>query len=285
MTFRSYVQLLKLRIGFTIALTAAIGYLAVAEQVSASQLGLLVLAMLLGSTSSSVFNHFYDRDIDRMMERTATRPLASGQMGRPRDILWLAGGLLVAGLALALSTFNWVVAVHLFLGAFFYGIVYTVWLKRRTWVNIIIGGAAGSFAVLAGAAAVDPSIWMLPWLLALTLFLWTPSHFWALAIMLKDDYARANVPMLPCVVGCEKTARYIFINSLLLVGSTLLPVAFGQLGLVYGAGAAAIGAWFLWLNWRLVKEPTNAVARVNFFASMQYLMGIFIAVLVDKHLM
>ncbi|MBF0092914.1 MAG: protoheme IX farnesyltransferase [Alphaproteobacteria bacterium] len=284
MTFRSYVQLLKLRIGFTIALTAAIGYLAVAENVSGSQLGLLVVAMLLGSTSSSVFNHFYDRDIDCMMERTAMRPLASGQMERPRMVLWLAAALLVAGVSMAAILFNWVVAAHLFLGAFFYGIVYTVWLKRRTWVNIIIGGAAGSFAVLAGAAAFDPAIWLLPWMLALTLFLWTPSHFWALAILLKDDYARANVPMLPCVVGEARTARYIFINTLLLVGSTLLPVAFGQLGWVYGAGAAMIGAWFLWLNWRLIKEPTREVARINFFASMQYLMGIFIAVLVDKHL-
>lgn len=284
MTVRSYIQLLKLRIGVTIALTAVIGYMSVATQVNASQVALLIVAMLLGSTSSSVFNHFYDRDIDRLMERTCKRPLASGALARPVMVLWLAAVLLVAGVGLALATFNWMVATHLFLGVFVYGIVYTVWLKRRTWVNIVIGGAAGSFAVLAGAAAVDPSIWLLPWLQALTLFLWTPSHFWALAIVLKDDYQRANVPMLPCVMGDARTAKYILVNSAMLVASSLLPVAFGELGVVYGVGAGGAGAWLLWQNWRLFKTPTKAMARVNFFVSMQYLMALFLAVVLDKHM-
>ena len=285
MTFMGYVQLLKLRIGITIALTAVMGYAAVAKEISLNQMGLLVLAMFLGSASSSVFNHFYDRDIDRMMKRTANRPLASGAMARPRMALVMAAALMVAGVGMAGFIFNWAVALHLFLGAFFYGVVYTVWLKRRTWLNIVIGGAAGSFAVLAGAAAVDPSIWLLPWLLALTLFLWTPSHFWSLAILLKEDYNRAGVPMLPCVVGDEKAAKYIFINSLLLVGSTLLPFAFGELGWLYFVGAVAFGAHFLWLNWNLLSEPTHAWARRNFLGSMQYLVGLFLAVMLDKHLL
>ncbi|MBF0562367.1 MAG: protoheme IX farnesyltransferase [Alphaproteobacteria bacterium] len=283
MTVKSYMELLKLRIGFMIALTAVVGYLAVAEHVSPMKIAVLTVTMVLGAASASVFNHFYDRDIDRLMARTAGRPLASGKLSHPFRILWLSAGLLVAGMALALSTFNWVVAAHLFLGSFFYGIVYTVWLKRRSWVNIIIGGAAGSFAVLAGAAAVDPSIWMLPWLLALTLFLWTPSHFWSLAITLKEDYRRAGVPMLPCVIGDAKTAKYIMFNTLLLVGSSLLPFAFGQLGRLYAAGAVAVGLWFLWLNWRLVKDPSRTMARINFMGSMQYLLTIFIAVFVDRH--
>lgn len=207
MTLGGYIQLLKLRIGVTIALTAVMGYAAVAETISINQVVLLVVAMFLGSASSSVFNHYYDRDIDLLMKRTAGRPIASGAMGRPKLALWLAAALMIAGVGMAMFIFNWAVALHLFLGAFVYGVVYTVWLKRRTWVNIVIGGAAGSFAVLAGAAAVDPNIWLLPWLLALTLFLWTPSHFWSLAILLKEDYNQAGVPMLPCVVGDQKAAK------------------------------------------------------------------------------
>lgn len=283
LSVRAFLQLLKLRIGLTIALTSVVGYIAVASHINGPHLAMLALAMLLGSASSSIFNHFYDRDIDRLMHRTLHRPLASGAVERPERVLWLAAALLVAGVTLAVTTFNWVVALHLLLGTFFYGVVYTVWLKRRTWLNIVIGGAAGSFAVLAGAAAVDPSIWLLPWLLALTLFLWTPSHFWALAILLKEDYERARVPMLPCLVGEARTARYIFINSLLLVGSALLPWFAGELGTVYGVGAAVAGGWFLWLNWKLVRAPTRAMARTTFLGSMQYLLLVFIAVFLDKH--
>ncbi|MDR3440281.1 heme o synthase [Telmatospirillum sp.] len=284
MTIRSYVELMKLRIGLMVALMAVMGYVAVADRVDPLRLAVLSLAMLLGSASSSVFNHFYDRDIDRLMTRTCRRPLARGQSGRPGHVLWLAGFLLVAGCGLALMAFNAVVALHLFLGAFFYAIVYTVWLKRRTWLNIVIGGAAGSFAVLAGGAAVDPGRWLLPFLLSITLFLWTPSHFWSLAILLKDDYVLANVPMLPVVHGDKATAKAILINSVLLVASSLLPVAFGVLGWAYGVGAAGFGCWFLWNNGHLLRTPTHAWARKNFFGSMIYLVGLFAAVLIDVNL-
>lgn len=284
MTIRSYVELMKLRIGAMVALMAVMGYVAVADRINPLQLVVLAVAMLLGSASSSVFNHFYDRDIDRLMARTCRRPLASGQTSHPLHVLWLAGVLLVAGCGLALLWFNAVVALHLFLGAFVYGIVYTVWLKRRTWLNIVIGGAAGSFAVLAGGAAVDPGRWLLPFLLSITLFLWTPSHFWSLAILLKEDYAKAGVPMLPVVRGDKATADAIFVNSLLLVASSLLPVAFGKLGWVYGVGALAFGGRFLWTNWAMRNDPSRLWARKNFLGSMTYLLGLFIAVLVDVNL-
>ena len=178
MQLRGYLELMKLRIGFLIALTAMAGYAAIAHQVDAAQLAILFLAMLLGSSGSAVFNQFYDRDIDRLMPRTAQRPLAAGTLGDPRRALWFAGALTLSGALIAVLAFNWIVALHLLLGAFVYSVVYTVWLKRRHWTNIIIGGGAGSFAVLGGAAAVDPSNWLLPTLMAITLFLWTPSHFW-----------------------------------------------------------------------------------------------------------
>ncbi len=283
MRIRSYIQLMKLRIGFLIALSAMAGYAAVASHVDARQLAVLFIAMLLGSSGSAVFNQFYDRDIDGLMPRTAKRPLVNGTAGDARAALLFAAVLLVGGCALAVLAFNWVVAAHLFLGAFVYGVVYTVWLKRRHWTNIIIGGAAGSFAVLAGAAAVDPNLWLLPALMAITLFLWTPSHFWALAILIKDDYAKAGVPMLPVVAGDAACAKWILANTVALVGSALLPVAFGQLGWLYAAISTAFGLRFLWLNVKLVRDPSPAWARRNFLFSMQYLAGVFLAVVIDKH--
>ncbi|TAL00521.1 MAG: protoheme IX farnesyltransferase [Rhodospirillaceae bacterium] len=284
MQLRSYLELMKLRIGFLIAVTAMAGYAAIAHHVDAGKLAFLFLAMLLGSSGSAVFNQFYDRDIDRLMPRTAKRPLAAGMMVDPRNALWFAGGLLITGALIAVLAFNWVVAIHLLLGAFVYGIVYTVWLKRRHWTNIIIGGAAGSFAVLGGAAAVDPHIWLLPTLMAITLFLWTPSHFWSLAILIKDGYIAAGVPMLPVVVGDKACARWIFGNTVLLVISALLPVLFGLLGPIYAVISLGFGLRFLWLNWLLVKDPSHVLARRNFLFSMQYLAGVFLAIVIDRHL-
>lgn len=284
MGLRDYIQLLKLRIATMIALTALTGYAAVADRMEPGAMALLALAMVLGAGSSAIFNHFYDRDIDRLMTRTAGRPLAKG-IAQPHTVLWVAAVLLALGLGLALGAFNGAVALHLFLGVFFYAVVYTVWLKRRTALNIVIGGAAGSFALLAGAAAFDPTLWLLPMLLAVTLFLWTPSHFWSLAILLKEDYRQAGVPMLPVLVGEVVTARVILGNSILLVGSSLLPWALGLLGAVYGVLAVACGAGLLWTNLRLVATPDRTWARRNFLASMPYLLGLFIAVFLDKHVM
>jgi heme o synthase len=279
---RGYLELMKLRIGFLIALSAMAGYAAVAPKVDGWQLLILFIAMLLGSSGSAVFNQYYDRDLDRLMPRTANRPLAAGTLGE-ENALWFAGILLVTGCVIALLAFNWVVAIHLFSGAFVYGIVYTVWLKRRHWTNIIIGGAAGSFAVLAGAAAFDASQWLLPTLMAITLFLWTPSHFWSLAILIKDDYAKAGVPMLPVVRGDAETSKWILANTIALVISALLPTLFGQLGVIYAVVSTLFGARFLWLNWKLVQDPSPVLARRNFLFSMQYLAGVFLAVVVDKH--
>ncbi len=281
MPFRSYIELLKMRIGVMIALSAVMGYCAIAHHIDGVQVVVLSAAMMLGSAAASVFNHWYDRDIDRIMERTRNRPLAADALKRPERVLLIAAVLLVAGVTLAWLAFNAMVALHLFLGVFFYAIVYTVWLKRRTWLNIVIGGAAGSFAVLAGAAAVDPDRLLLPLLLAAVLFLWTPSHFWALAIMIKDDYARAALPMLPVLVGDSVTARVIFANSLLMVAVAALPWWLGELGAIYGVLSILLGLSLLWCNWQLIRMPNRAWARRNFFASMQYLAALFVVVLLD----
>lgn len=281
-----YIQLAKPRIGIMIALTAVTGYLATVQQgqIDWSHIALLALAMMMGSAASSIFNHFYDRDIDRLMTRTSTRPFAAGAVNAPGLVLAIAVGLLVLGCVLATLVFNPAVATHLFLGAFIYAVVYTIWLKRRNWLNIVIGGLAGSFAILAGAAAVNPEQWFLPMLLAIFLFFWTPSHFWALAIRLKDQYAAAGVPMLPVVLGNEKTAKYIFINSLFLVASSLAPWFLGELGHIYGGGALILGVYLLNKNIQLLKDVSDKNAMSNFFASMKYLGGVFLCVILDVHL-
>ncbi|HLO76649.1 MAG TPA: heme o synthase [Magnetospirillum sp.] len=282
MTMRQTLELMKLRIAVMIALTAVTGYAAVAERVEPLRVALLFAAMVLGSGASAVFNHVWDRDIDRLMQRTRNRPLAAGRT-RPGAALWLAAALMAAGLAVAVAAFNWVVALHLFLGAFVYAVVYTVWLKRRTWWNIVFGGAAGSFAVLAGAAVVEPTQWALPTLLAITLFLWTPSHFWALAILLADDYRAAGVPMLPVVAGPRRTAVAITVNSAALAASSLAPWALGLLGHAYALVAAVLGVGLIGLNLWLVAVPTRRWAGWNFAASIPYLLGLFVAVFADKH--
>ncbi len=282
MTFKQFIELLKPRIALMIALTAVTGYGAVAEKVDVRALLLLTLAMVLGSAASAVFNHVWDRDIDRLMRRTSKRPMATGA-GTPAVGFGLAAVLMIAGMAVAHFVFNWVVAMHLFLGGFVYVAIYTVWLKRRHWTNIIIGGAAGSFAILAGAAAVNQTEWLLPMVLALVLFLWTPSHFWALAILLTEDYRQAGVPMLPVVVGEQKTAYWILANSIALVGSSLLPWSMGLLGPIYGITATVMGLALLAFNVKLVMTPTRFWAGWNFAASMPYLLILFIGVFFDKH--
>lgn len=282
MTLRQSLDLIKLRIALMIAATAVTGYGAVAESIDPLHAAVLGVVMVLGSGASAVFNHVWDRDIDRLMKRTRHRPLAAG-LTAPGPALALAATLMAAGLALAVLAFNWVVALHLFLGAFVYAVVYTVWLKRRTWWNIVFGGAAGSFAVLAGAAAVEPTQWLLPALLAITLFLWTPSHFWSLAILLAEDYRAAGVPMLPVVAGERRTALVILINSVALAASSLAPWALGLLGEIYAASALVLGALLIVLNLQLVANPGRRWAGWNFAASIPYLLGLFVAVFADKH--
>jgi protoheme IX farnesyltransferase len=171
-----------------------------------------------------------------------------------------------------------------FLGAFVYAIVYTVWLKRRTWLNIVVGGLAGSFAVLAGAAAVDPHIGARAAWIAVALFLWAPSHFWSLSIALRDDYAAAGVPMLPVVVGPRAAAWAVLGNSLLLVAASLVPLFYG-LGWIYALGALAGGMWFLRENIRMLGDQSRPVAMRNFHVSLVQLTLMLVAAMLDVQLL
>lgn len=272
----------KLRIAVAITLSALAG-LAVTpgSPLPAWKIAVLALAVLLSAASAGAFNQIVERDLDGRMDRTRGRPFVTGAM-RP-GAAWFAGiaFLLAGAVAAAALALNGWAALHVFLGAFVYGVVYTVWLKRRTSLNIVIGGLSGSFAVLAGASAVDPALAPAPVLLAVVLFLWTPPHFWSLATALHRDYAAAKVPMLPVTVGDAAAARVILAHTVALVLVSLLPVLYG-LGWIYLAGAVIGGGHFVLRSVRLARHPCPATAMANFHASLLQLGLLLAAAIADS---
>lgn len=285
LTLRHLLSVFKLRIGVAIMLCALAGIAVTPGPGPAAwQVVVLALAVLLSSASAGAFNQYVERDLDAQMKRTRRRPFVTGEF-RP-GAAWLAaiGLLLAVSVAAAALAANLAAAAHVFLGAFVYGVVYTVWLKRRSWTNIVVGGLAGSFAVLAGAAAVDPGLAPAPIILAVVLFLWTPPHFWSLATALHKDYAEAGVPMLPVVVGDRAAAWAILGHTIVLSLLSLLPVAFG-LGWIYLMGAMVGGGYFVWRSVELVREPGPPRAMANFFASLLQLTLLLSAAILDAWLL
>jgi len=279
---RLTVSLLKLRIGMAIAASALAGIAAATgPALSWWRAAAVAVAVLGASGAAGAFNHYYERDLDRLMRRTRGRPFATGTF-QP-DWRWLAGfiALLSASLALAATAGGGVSAGYVFLGAFTYGIVYTVWLKRRSAWNIVIGGLAGSFAVLAGAAAVDATPQLVPTILAVVLFLWTPPHFWSLAAAKGDDYRSAGIPMLPLITPPAAWTFAILTHTATLFAISLTPLLCGY-GLVYGLGAGIGGACFLWRSWLLYRSPTKRNAMANFFASLIQLGLLILGVILES---
>lgn len=278
------ISLLKLRIGVAIAASALAGIAAATGPgLRWWQTAGLAMAVLGASGAAGAFNHYYERDIDRLMQRTRGRPFAIGLFRA--SPWWLVGflGLLLASLALAVATGGTLAAVLVLLGAFTYGVVYTVWLKRRSAWNIVVGGLAGSFAVLAGAAAVNPAPQIFPVVLAVVLFLWTPPHFWSLAAAKGEDYARAGIPMLTLVVPPRAWTAAILAHTIALVAISLVPLWFGQ-GPWYGVAAAVGGAVFIWKSIALRRNPTRTTAMANFFASLLQLSLLILGVLLEAAL-
>ena len=270
---RLFFDLFKLRIGLVIGFTAVAGA-AVTPGPDLGGWGYLMLALAVTSAAAAAgaFNQYVERDVDARMGRTCRRAFVTGRLvAGPR---WLAVifGIGLFGVALAGLAFGKASASYTFLGAFTYGFVYTIWLKRRTWWNIVIGGLAGSFAVLAGAAAVAPdgAFGPLPVAFAIILFLWTPPHFWSLAIAYRADYEAARIPMLPAVVGDARAARAVHAGAALLVASTLAPAFFGM-GWLYLAAAIGGGGYLLWTSAQLAQVPNRRRAMVNFHATLMQL--------------
>ncbi|MFQ5522788.1 MAG: heme o synthase [Acidimicrobiia bacterium] len=243
---------------------------------------LLVLATLLGGTMSAAganaLNNYLDRDIDELMRRTRSRPLARHEVP-PRHALLIGVSLGVVGFIWLWATTNLAAAALSTAALLFYVFVYTIALKRRTPLNIVIGGAAGAAPILVGWAAVTGGLEPAAWALFAVVFYWTPPHFWALALRYRDDYATAGVPMLPVVAGVEATTRRMLLYSSLVVFVSLTLVPLGGLGWVYLLAALTLGGWFLWGTWRVYRSPDQAMRL--FISSNVYLAALFAAALVD----
>jgi heme o synthase len=284
-TWRDYVTLTKPRIMSLLLITGFCGMIAGARGWPGTGTAIAAMAGLaLACGGASALNHVLDRDIDPLMgARTKQRPVASGRVAPSRALEF---GLALSALSFVLlaTTVNVLTAVLALIGNLFYVLVYTRWLKRTTPQNIVIGGAAGAVPPLVGWAAGTGHVGVAAWLLFAIVFVWTPPHFWALALLIKDNYANAKVPMLPVVRGERETARQIVLYSLVLVAVTLTPWAWGSAGLGYVAAALALGGAFVWLAERLRRDLTPRHAALLFHYSLLYLALLFAALALDVSL-
>lgn len=241
----------------------------------------IIIAGALASAGSSALNHYYDRDIDPKMTRTSNRPIPSGRMAASHVLIY---GIAVSCVSVIYGFFalNAVSAFFIAVGIFSYVVIYTVWLKRLNTSNIVIGGIAGSAAAWAGWAAATGSMDLLGFLVGFLVFVWTPSHFWCLAMKIKDEYAQAKVPMLPVVIGMQKTSKYILGNTIILLPySLVLSFIPDGMGLVYTIIAAVSGGLMLVYHYKLTKTPTSEFAWKAYKVTAPYLTIIFVAVALD----
>jgi len=284
---KEIIEISKPRIVVLLVITAVTSMYAASKLVSGSpQLEYLdylhiVVAGALASAGSSALNHYYDRDIDPKMSRTSGRPIPSGRMNASNVLLY---GLIVSCISVIYGFFalNAVSAFFIAVGIFSYVIIYTVWLKRRNTSNIVIGGIAGSAAAWAGWAAATGSMDLLGFLVGFLVFVWTPSHFWCLAMKIKDEYAQAEVPMLPVVIGMQKTSKFILGNTLILIPYSLILVLIPDgLGIVYAIIASVSGGLMLVYHYKLTKTPTSEFAWKAYKVTAPYLTIIFVAVALD----
>lgn len=285
---REYVEVSKPRIVVVLIITAITSMLAASRFDNTPEVGwdismwnllFLIISGTLASAGSSALNHYYDRDIDKVMQRTSKRPIPSGRLP-PQRVLFYGLLLCMVSVVLAILTLNLVSAGMIALGIFIYVVIYTIWLKRSNPSNIVIGGFAGSAASMAGWSAATGSIDLLGFLVGLLVFLWTPAHFWCLAIKAREEYLTVNVPMLPVLIGNQKTATYIFYNTALLLPYSLSLYFFG-LGVLYTVIASIAGSLMLIYHYKLVKEPTPDFAWKAYKVTAPYLVVIFVGIALD----
>jgi len=287
---RDWIALLKPRVMSLVVFTGAIGLLVAPGRLNPVLAFTAVLCIAVAAGACGAINMWYDRDIDAVMRRTRNRPIPAGRI-EPGAALSYGVTLAVGSVIVMFLAVNLAAAVVLALSIAFYVFVYTVWLKRRTPQNIVIGGAAGAFPAVVGWAAVTGSVDLVPLLLFSIVFFWTPPHFWSLALYANDDYRRAGVPMLPVVAGARETRRQIMIYTLLLVPLSLAPWYVGFSGPVYGVTALVLDAGFLVCAFRVLRDRQDAAgvsltgdapARAAFRFSIAYLFLLFAALAVDR---
>ncbi len=276
-----YLALLKPRVMSLVVFTGFAGLVVAPGAMHPLLAAVAVLCIAVGAGAAGAINMWYDRDIDALMERTRKRPIPAGRVA-PDDALAFGVTLSLFSFMLMGLAVNWTAAALLALANGFYVFVYTVWLKRRTPQNIVIGGAAGAFPPMIGWAAVTGAVSLESIALFLIIFMWTPPHFWALALYRAGDYEKAGVPMLPVVAGEAKTKQQILIYSLLLVPLSFAPAVLGMAGIAYSAAAAVMGAYFLLLAVRVRREPGERAARRMFRFSILYLFVLFAALIVER---
>ena len=283
MGIKEIIEISKPRIVVLLVITAVTSMYAASKLVGPEldNFGLIhiIIAGALASAGSSALNHYYDRDIDPLMKRTSNRPIPSGRI-KPSHVLVYGLAVSVISVIYGALALNLISAFFIALGIFFYVIIYTAWLKRLNSSNIVIGGFAGSAAAMAGWSAATGSMDILGFLVGFLVFVWTPSHFWCLAMKMKDEYTEANVPMLPVLIGMQKTSKYILVNRLILLPYSLMLYAFGM-GIVYTAIAAAAGSLMLVYHNKLTKLPTSEFAWKAYKVTAPYLTIIFLAVAID----
>jgi protoheme IX farnesyltransferase len=283
-----YIEVSKPRIVIVLVITAVASALAAtrfdstpltAWDVVSWNLLFLSLTGAMASMGASALNHYYDRDIDRIMERTSQRPLPSHKISANKVFAY-GLGMCISSIVASWFLLNPYTSAMIFIGILFYVVVYTIWLKRNNPLNIVIGGFAGSAASMAGWASTTGSLDVTGFLVGWLVFMWTPPHFWCLAIKSKDEYASVRIPMLPVLVGNEKTATYIFLNTAILLPYSVSLYFFG-LGLLYTLTAAAAGSVMLLYHYRLTKEPTPAFAWKAYKVTAPYLVIVFVALAFD----
>jgi protoheme IX farnesyltransferase len=287
---RDWFVLLKPRVLTLVVFTGIIGLVVAPGHLHPVLAFAAVLCITIAAGAAGAINMWYDRDIDALMRRTRTRPVPAGRIAPDAALAYgvtlAVGSVVVMGLAT-----NLVAAGLLAASIAFYVFVYTIWLKRRTPQNIVIGGAAGAFPPLIGWAAVTGSVSLVPLILFLIIFLWTPPHFWTLALWANADYARVGVPMLPVVAGARATRKQIMIYTVLLVAGSLLPWAVGFSGPIYALSALVLGLGFMLSAWRVLRDRQDATgvsltkdapAKAAFKYSILYLFVLFGALAVDR---
>src|SRR5437763_3249057 len=281
---RDYIDLLKPRVMSLVVFTGLVGVLIAPVHIHPFEAALAVLAIALGSGAAGAINMWYERDIDALMTRTANRPLPAGRVA-PDDALGLGVLLSIFSVLLMALATNFVAAALLVAAILFYVFVYTIWLKRRTPQNIVIGGAAGAFPPMIGWAAATGDVSLVGVALFLLIFLWTPPHFWALALYRSDDYRRAGLPMLPVVAGPRETKRQMLLYTLLLAPVALAPTLLGSVGWLYGAVALVMSLAFIAHGIAVWRAPDDrrghVVARRMFKFSLLYLAILFAALPLD----
>jgi len=287
--WRDYFALLKPRVMTLVVFTAACAMVAAPGSIHPFLGFTAILCIAVAAGAAGALNQWYEADIDALMKRTANRPLPAGKM-TPFDALSFAVALSVGSVAIMGLAVNWVAAFWLAVSILFYVIVYTVWLKRRTPQNIVIGGAAGAFPVIVGWAAVTGDTSLLAWLLFAIIFLWTPPHFWALALFMEADYSKAGVPMLPVTHGLAHTRKQILGYSALLVPVTIAPAILGLTGWAYGGTAVTLGIIFMAMAIKVARSTATLAKDMTaekqlFKFSLLYLAFLFGALVADSLLL